>query len=735
MNRTPKIITIFLLLNILLLAGCSKKEESPARESDPGVYLAEYQIFSMRESRPYLSVFNENGGVYFAGCGKDKNGQLFLLESGQKEPKEIDLGISPETWITGMGRDRNGSLLLACGQYEEALELLELKKVSADGSVLQSLDITEIFKDIPDFEADRLAGDGQGNYYIRDKKKLYKISSEGKLLNTLDAEVSIEDLFPAKEDNRLLIRLSNGTITEVNEEKFIIKNRLASKIDFRQGIYTTGRETELLYTQGDTLYACNIEDEIPDKIFNWTDCDINSATLQSFTMLEDGRIAAFSVQNNEQGECEVALLTKTEKENLPEKTVITYGCTFPSSTLCAQIVRFNKLNAQYRIELKQYGEDNMDINEVKNLIRMDILSGNAPDIIDIGVGFSEEECFELIEAGVLEDLNPYFEKETKISREDYLEKALQVYERDQALYAVMPTFGLYGLVGKETDIGEKTVVNLEELAAFYRDYYGDKKSLEGFSRKRMLSVLCQLNMDRFVDRETGECHFDDTSFRQILEFANRFSREEKEINIEQVRNGEILFMGACLLSAADFQYYEYMFGDAVRMIGYPADAESGLMALPCVSVLSMNKKTENKEGAWQFICFLLEEDQQEEMGRNGAYGIPIKRSVIDMLCEEQMEVEYEKDEDGNLQEKSRVSWRFGDMVVKYYAVTEEEADYFRGLLERIGNTENTSIQQGLLTIIQEEAADYFEGVKPIEEVCRIIQNRAQNYMKENQAIY
>lgn len=41
-----------------------------------------------------------------------------------------------------------------------------------------------------------------------------------------------------------------------------------------------------------------------------------------------------------------------------------------------------------------------------------------------------------------------------------------------------------------------------------------------------------------------------------------------------------------------------------------------------------------------------------------------------MLCEEQMEIEYEEDEEGNLQERSKTSWKIDDMVVKYYAVTK-----------------------------------------------------------------
>ncbi len=727
-KKTGKEKILFLFFVLALLAGCGRKEEI-AEESSEEVYIAEYQIFQMGENSPYLSVFDENGGIFFAGCGKDRNGQLYFLEAGQREPEEIETGISAQTWITGMNLDRSGNLILACSQYEENLKLFELKKVSADGSVIQSLDLTEIFRNIPGFEAGWLAGDGQGNYYIGDKKKLYLISPEGKLVNTLEMEVSIEDLFWTKEDNLLFARLSNGTIAEVREDKFAVKN-LDSHMKFGQGIYTGGKETELLYSQGDALYACNVKDEEPNKVLNWTDCNINSACLQSFVMLEDGRIAAFSVQNEGQGECEVALLTKTPKENVPEKTVITYGCVYPSSLLCAQVVRFNKLNTQYHVELKQYTEGSMDINEAKDILRMDILSGNAPDLLDIGVGFSEEDHFALIEAGALEDLTPYFEKETRIHREDYLEQVLEVYQREQALYAIMPTFGLYGLVGKEEVIGERNILSLEDLTSLYREYYGDKKLVQGFGRRKMLEVLCQLNMDRFVDGQTGECHFEEESFIQILELAGRFGREDKQAGLEQVRNGEVLFMEASLLSVSDFQYYEYLFGEQVRIIGYPADGENGLMALPCVSVLSMNKQSQNKEGVWEFICFLLEEDQQAELGRSGAQGIPVKRSVIEELCEEQMEIEYEEDEEGNLQERSKTSWKIDDMVIKYYAVTRQEADYFKELLEQIGNSCNTGMRQGLLTIIQEEAEAYFEGVKPAWEAARVIQNRAQNYINE-----
>lgn len=725
-KRTGKIFLFLLLL--LLLAGCGKKEDVIPEESND-FYMAEYQIFHMGESAPYLSIFDENGTVYFAGYGENKNGQLYFLMPGDKKPQEIELGLLPETWITGMGYDQGGNLLLACSQYEEGLELLELKKLPAGGGSAQSLDVTNIFKNISGFEAGNIAGDTKGNYYIGDGTKLYMISPEGELLAVLEMESGIEELFPSKEDNLLLARLASGAFVKVDGDKRNVQT-LARDASFGNGIYFPGREKELLYTQGDVLYTCDIKDKTPDKVLSWTDCNVNSAGLQSFILLEDGRVAAFSAQSDESGECELALLTKMDKEDMPEKTVVTYGCAFPGSMLYSQIVRFNKTSAKYHIELKQYGEGAADMEAVKNLIRTDILSGNAPDIIDIGAFFSEEERWDLIEAEALEDLNPYFDTDLSIRREDYLEKVLTVYEKDHALYAIMPTFGLYGLVGREADIGQSSLKTLEEMESFYSAHSNSGKTAQGIGRERMLHILCQMNMDQLVDGETGECHFDGEYFTQLLEFAGQFSAGTEQVGLEQTRNGEVLFMEAALMSVADFQRYEYLFGEPVRIIGYPSASGNGLMALPCVSVLAMNGNAENKDGAWQFIRFLLEEDQQEEMGRSGAQGIPVKKTVVDTLCVKQMEAEYEEDGEGNLIEKSKGSWDLGDVVIEYYAITKEEADSFQALLQEIGNRMETDSQQRILDIVQEEANAYFSGLKSAGETAGIIQNRAQNYMKE-----
>lgn len=77
---------VLFLFGIILLAGCGKKEA--IAENDNECYIAEYRIFHMGAGSPYLSVFNEDGSVYFAACGKDKNGSCFCWRKGRRSQKK-----------------------------------------------------------------------------------------------------------------------------------------------------------------------------------------------------------------------------------------------------------------------------------------------------------------------------------------------------------------------------------------------------------------------------------------------------------------------------------------------------------------------------------------------------------------------------------------------------------------------------------------------------------------------
>lgn len=692
------------------------------------------------DSMPYLSIIGDRGTVFFATYQEEEGTSLFYLPAGADVPQEILTERKKGGWITGMGKDPNGNLVFSYGSYGDSLEQLELVKITEEGTLLTSVDVTDLFKDMGSFEAEHLLADEEGNYYIGNGKTLYVADSKGELLYQLETEKTIEDMFFTGEGKMMLSH--KGELEEVVLDKRRLKP-VNSEISFPNGNYESGRQKELIYSSGNILYACHVKDKEPVEILNWMNHDINSRNVQCFTILEDGKIAVFtSREKGKRGENELILLEKTEKSAVPEKTVLTYGEAFESTSTTEKIIKFNKLNDKYQVEIKSYGDESTDAETRKRRIQTDIISGEGPDIMDIGILFSEEERSDFAEMGILENLNPYFEKDEIIQKEDYLEKVLEVYEKDDYLYAVMPFFGIKFLVGKAADIGESNSFTMDEMMTYMDSLPKEKRVLPGTDRNELLTVFLRLKGQEFVNWESGACYFNGPEFKQLLEFVSRFPNEADEDfiwfqNIEQIRNGDVPLLEYGAISVHDFQTIPFMFGEPANEIGYPTASGSGVIAFPSTSVLAIASSSRNKEGAWEFIRFLLEEDRQFESGIYGTEGFPIHKSALDMIFKEEMKAVYEKDKEGNIQEKSTDSWSAGNfeegkpvITIPFYAATKEEIERLKELFDSIGNSMEKNLDRKILEIISEEAEAYFQGQKEIDEVADMIQSRSSLYIKE-----
>lgn len=730
-------IGCFILIFILFLAGCGSVNNNQTEEtaSDNYVYLPEYQFIYTNGYNPYKSIIGEDGTLYFAGYKQGNGTQLFTLELGKKETNEISLGIDENMWVSSMGKDLKGNLIFAYSEYDDTLKQLVIVNASGDGKVQKTIDATKVFSDIIDFEVKNILGDENGNYYIVSGKSIFVIDDDGGLLFEIKTDYEIGDMFFTKDGEIIVANFNKGELEKVDKDKKKLKP-MKNKISLGYGIYQAGRDKDIMYSQGNILYTCDLEDEEPTEVLNWMDSNINSLELGNYNVLEDGRIAAFSTpQASIHGESEWILLKKTERSQIPEKTILTYGHAFYNSTTSAQILRFNKLSKEYRIEMKQYGDDKTDLEAKRKLIQTDMITGEGPDIIDIGLLFSPDEHYEFIEMDILEDLNPYLENDEQISRENFLEQVLSVYEKENKLYAVMPSFMVKFLIGKESIIGNESSWTMEEMMTFISDQPKDAKVINT-SRSDILNLLLKLNVEEFVDKETGECHFNGKEFQQLLVFASLFPKETEKLyylteNMEQLRNDRILLLETGIISMTDFQVLSFLSDEPINCIGYPTNTGKGTTAVPCVSVIAMSKGSKHKEGAWEFIRFLLAKEQQIELGTSGMQGFPINKSALEHTFDKAMQAEYYEDEDGITREKSMQQHPITDeLTVHFYAATKEEVARARELLDSIGNCMDNSTEKNLLAIVIEEAEAFFEGQKEVDEVAEIIQGRVQIYIDE-----
>lgn len=727
----------------IAIAGCGKPEGGAAAETEQPaaedyVYVAEYRSLN-EDGRPVSSaVLDAQGTAFFTGV-EDEKTKLYALKAGESASSEIDVPLEENQHIAALGKDAEGNLLLAVmavekeGENAGSIKSVLLEKITPDGKQVETVDTGNSFLNIPDFYIQNILTDKEGNYYVCSSQIVYVLKPDGTLYCEINAGTYISNMFSIKGEKTAIAYYGNNgwEIKEVELAGKALKD-LESKIIFDFGTYQGGTDSELLYTQGTSLYTCNLADEEPVKILDWVECDIDSNNLRDFRILEDGRIAAVSIDwSSETADAEVAILTKKNRSEVPEKKILTYGTLYLPYFTNKDIVAFNKQSDEYRIEVKQYGDDNTDYETKASLFNADISSGKGPDIIDMY--YSPVSCKELAGMGVLEDLTPYLEKDAELKREDYIENVISAYEIDGKLYAVMPFFGVRTIIGKVSDVGSAETWSMDDMIALVEAKGKDAEIISYTTKTSMLQLMFSMNENLFVNKETGECNFTGEEFVKILEFANQFPKEvEYDPNgpseIEKIRNGKLILIDSKITSVQLYQMYEYMFGEPVNFIGYPTLKESGSILSSNGTTAAMNVHSEYKEGVWEFLRFNLTKERQESLKMaNG--GFPVMKSALEKQFEKDMTPEYYEDADGNQKEKAKSTWGQQDFSVDVYAAAQEQVDHVRKMID----TAESDIQSDtkLFEIVNEEAQAYFEGQKSAEDTAALIQNRVQTYVNEN----
>lgn len=736
LGRKIGVIYAAVIIVLITMSGCGKdKQETDSASADEYIYVAEYQNISDEGSYIQNFIFGKDDFMYYREVDEKGSNKLLSLKAGDESPVEIPLDIEQDVQLTGIASDEEGNLHIALIKYK-APEMLEIdnaviNKISTDGKITDSIDVTGAISKMTELYINNIVIDESGNYYVSSGSEVYVLKPTGEMIFQVTPETYISNMFLSK-DGKVIVGYYGNVgwkLEEVNIAQKALVN-IDYSIPFDYGTYQGGVDTDLIYTQEAKLYTCDFTDEKPTEILNWIDSDISSDYLQNFRILEDGRIIAFSTDYNT-GSSELAILTKKNRSEVPEKKVLTYGTMYLAYNINRDIVAFNKQSDEYRIEVKQYGDDNTDYQTKRDLFAADISSGKGPDIIDMS--YSPIALEEFDKLGVLEDLNPYLDKDKEVKREDMVANALGAYELNGKLYSITPNFGVMTLLGKVSDVGNDRSWTLDDMIALVDAQPENKEIIAYYTKATALRRLCTMNEDKFINQETGECNFLNDEFYKILEFAKRFPTDREydpnePSEFQRIKDGELLLSETVFTSAQQYQLYEAMFGEEVNPIGFPTTGGSGSSIMANGTTAAMNANGENKDGVWEFLRFNLLPERQENI-QSANSGFPIIKSALEKKFEDDMKTEYYEDVDGTQKEQPKGTWSTGDFQVDVYAVTQEQVDAVRNIIDNA--CYERSFDSEVFGIAEEEAAAYFDGQKTAQEVAEIIQSRAQIYVNEN----
>ncbi len=347
-----------------------------------------------------------------------------------------------------------------------------------------------------------------------------------------------------------------------------------------------------------------------------------------------------------------------------------------------------------------------------------LASGKGADIIG---GDAVDDVYSLLEKGVFEDLTPYMAS-SGILEEDFFPAAFSAWKYGGKICGVNYRMDIQGMCMDKAIVGEEEIASVEDLVNCLLAYDG-KAVLWGYTDATWVLRGLLENSESLcgmVDLESGTCDFSGELFGKLLETAKRYGYEDSRKDWESLAENRLYYSFYC------FNDNQYLEQQGKVSTGYLFD-DGGHTRIKN-DVLAVNGSSPNKEGAWEFIRFMLGEEVQSsfaagENGRGALYSgnFPVSRSIFNKLCESCLE---------NFNKDNKLLYSDNGREIMINELTGERKKELRTALEEARSAPLRT--EPLLQIILEEAEAYFSGAKSIDEVRDIVENRVGLYLKERQ---
>ena len=747
-NRVALFLAVVLIFSTLL-GGCGSKEKgednSSSLENGPW-YKAQYHDYTLGENEfvADTEIYEDTAYMIVQTYHEETQSithKLQKMSLKDFKAEQVELEIEEEYNIADMFVNDSGIYYvlqyIKWNNVTNKVEKTDYKLVHCDleGNVVQTFSIAEDLlakseEDMPAYVAG-LVVDNDGNMIITNSESfIIAYDNAGKKV----ADISLQGY------GNGLIKGADGTVYYSYMDDMSWETVFAP-VDIKGGklgekmtgveIYNSGNiyidsNNKLWMTDGNDLITFDMKSEEKNKVLNWLDYDINGNDIRMFYINSDGTYVAYTESYAENAmECEWITLEESE-EPLTDKIVLTYATFGTDSDVTDAIIRFNKNNETYRIKVVDY-YNNEDYEAGMNAYDQAILKGDMADIIN--VDWSQYKSY--ARKGLYEDLNVWMDSDKEIDKKDYFENVIKAYEVDGKLCAIPLSFTVSTLIGKTSVWGEETGIAMPKVADVMRDLPKDVELMDYTSKMGWLSISMQGAIGNFVDWETGECFFDSEEFITMLEVANQFPEEvnydEQDLSTpEKVQQGKVLLYGEYYSDITGYQVTKAIFRDDITAVGYPGVKGNGAILENSGSVLAISKQSEYKEGAWEFVKYMLSEEYQSNYIR---YDNPIHKGAFEKQMVEAAKAEYYKNEKGEEVEAPKMTYGWDNFEVSVYHATEEDIKEYRELLE--GATVLASYDEEIMSMIEEEVEPFFAGKKSAKDVANVIQGRVKIYVNEN----
>lgn len=369
------------------------------------------------------------------------------------------------------------------------------------------------------------------------------------------------------------------------------------------------------------------------------------------------------------------------------------------------VKRYNSLSTGSIIEISYYGK-----SDLSRLIA-EIAAGNAPDLYDLALLPKEL----LARRGYLADLGDF------VRGLGFAEGVINACtSSDGGIYEFVPCFELmYCAISKEY-VPDGTWTP-EDMLGLYEET-GLPIFDPNMSRSAFLEYYLAFNGNSYID---GEARFDSAQFEALLEYASALpERSTTDMNVDLARVYTGQQLGAVEYGNANLAVTLCMEEGAIQggcvQLGFPS-ADGGAVAITSDCRIGVSATTAQRETAEDFLNFVLQ---------NLPYGNTLSSIESDIRTALKSKILYWQDYEEMVSSFVLLGEDGEQDLLEVKCRIPTEADVEAALALINSASVVYDCDDALLDIVTDEAGAYFAGDKSVEEVCAIIQDRAETYIAE-----
>lgn len=661
------------------------------------------------------------------------------FDSNGNEISRTEIPMAGNENASGLAVDENGNIYTVVTVFatyvgEDTKDKVYLRSYDKEGTELWSIHLNENMKEDEYYFANQIFLDEKGQLVLDSARGVEIYDLLGQPMNLIEKPDVMDCSLRKIRDHQFAFVFSNGEkahIQTVNTVNAKLGEKVELPFNFYRYTLQNGKFYDLYMSDEYGVYGYNIGDSQLTKIMDYISSDFGGNTMYQIIFYDENTFYGeyFADMGNQ-----FSKFTKVPASQIGDKIELTLGCYYLDSKVKQRLIEFNRNNPQYKIHIVDYSSyDTMsDYTQGLTKLNTDIISGKVPDIMLLNDRMPVKSY---ISKGLFADYNEFIEKDSQFKKEDFLQNVLEALETEDGLYQIAPSFTVSTFAAKTKNVGKEPGWTMEEAMELLKSKPEGTKLLSEMTYGNILYYLSWINIDEYVNWETGECFFNEPGFLSVLEYAKTLPKEidytaimddesywnEMEV---QYRNENTLLSMFHLGTFRDYQYMKKgTFGEDITMIGFPV--EKGLGAgLGFNTRIAISALSKSPDAAWEFVKGFFEEKYQDEI----EHEFPIRISSLNKREEKSWEKPYYEDENGNREEYDE-TFILNGVEVKMEPLTKEETALVKDYLGKITNV--ASPNEDIYNIIIEEAESYFNGQKSAKDVADIIQSRIKIYVNEN----